>query len=196
MRSIAQRIMSSEAPSASAVANEVRRVMAAVAGDPVQVRDASTGTTWEIANPSDHDWTRALWAFQFGASGTTHVLVWSNSSDDALEEAADYLLESGEPGHFVPDDIMEQHYAEAREELGEGATDEAVAEKAEADLDHTEAGWIPSWEWTVNEASPELTKLAKSASAAAGQEGEELDQDVDGFLDEAENLDVRADEQA
>lgn len=178
MREIARKIMASRRPSVSAVTAAVRSLMARVAsdGEPTVVKDAS-GTTWEIANPTDHDWTSGLFALTFGAVGTTYVLAWANSADDALEEAADYLEEAGKSGYFVPEDVMRQHYEEAKAELGEGAEEDAVHQKAEEDLTYTEAGYIPSHEWWVNEASPELVKLAKAASAAAGQEdGEESQQ--------------------
>ncbi len=174
MLSISERIMASSAPSASAVAAEIRRVLAAVASgeEPVVVKDAE-GVTWEIANPGDHDWTRALWAFQFGNVGTAHVLAWANGADSGLEEAADYLMDSGKPGYFVDADVMAQHYEEARADLGPEADESAVSEKAEADLTYTEAGYIPSDEWRVSEAPPELVKLAKAASSAQSGDGGE-----------------------
>jgi hypothetical protein len=170
MREIARKIMASRRPSASAVISSVRRLMARVASnvEPIVVKDAS-GTTWEIANPTDHDWVSGLFAMTFGATGSSHVLVWANGVEDALEEAADYLEETGKSGHFVPEDIMRQHYEEARAELGEGADEDAVSQKAEEGLTYTESGYIPSHEWWVDDASPELVKLAKAASAAAGQ---------------------------
>ncbi len=169
--------MASRQPSVSAVTAAVRSLMARVAsdGEPTVVKD-SNGTTWEIANPSDHDWTSGLFAYTFGATGETHVLAWANSADDGLEEAADYLEESGKVGYFVPDDIMRQHYEEARAELGADADEDAVHQKAEEDLTYTEAGYIPSHEWAVDDASPELVKLAKAASAAAGQEAQQGEQ--------------------
>lgn len=163
MRSVADRISASVSPSASSVRAELRRILASM--EPVVVKDAE-GVTWEIANPGDHDWTQHLWAFQFGNVGTANVLAWANGSDSGLEEAADYLMSSGKPGYFVPDDVMAQHYEEAKAELGPNVEEEQISEKAEADLTYTEAGYIPSDEWHVREAPPDLVKLAKAASAA------------------------------
>jgi hypothetical protein len=44
-----------------------------------------------IANPCDYDWTRELYYFSLGAYGSTHVYVWANSADDAMEEMVEWV---------------------------------------------------------------------------------------------------------
>lgn len=143
-------------------------------GGVVEVRDRD-GTTWAVANPSDHNWIDGLWALTFGASGSEHVLVWADSVEDALEEAAEWLKDTGKIGYFVPDDEMRERYDEALAKAG--GDEEKATEVAEQDLTLTEAGYIPSHEWFVDEASPELTASAKAASAAL-DEGDEQQSDA------------------
>ncbi len=94
-----------------------------------------------VANPLDA-WDGAqqgAFLFQFGAHGSVYILVFVapslRSLDDCLEEAAD-TLEEVAPGVFVEPDY------------------ESDGDDAEADLTYTEAGWIPSWEWFVDELTP------------------------------------------
>lgn len=87
--------------------------------------------------------------FNFGAYGDFRIAVGVGpgltSLEDALEVAAETLLEVA-PGVFIQPD-----YDDVRNELGQGATDEAVMELAETDLTYTESGFLASWEWTVSE---------------------------------------------
>ncbi len=69
--------------------------------------------------------------FTFGAYGNHHVLVLGYHVDDALEIAADVLIDVA-PGLFLP-------FSEAEEnEAGEVV-----------DHTYTERGYIHSWEWAV-----------------------------------------------
>lgn len=43
-----------------------------------------------IANPCDHNWTRNLYYFSLGAYGSTHLYVWANSADDAMEHMVEW----------------------------------------------------------------------------------------------------------
>ncbi len=94
--------------------------------------------------------TSGLWLFQFGAYGTLYVAVWERFLEAALEQAAEWLAENA-TGHLIDHSEMRRLVKEAREELGSNASEEAVWEHAEADLTYTEAGWLLSYEWWVDE---------------------------------------------
>ena len=106
-----------------------------------------------------------LWVFQFGAVGTTNLLVWARSLEEGLEEAAGWLEEFA-PGHFMDDEYMKERYDEARAELGPDADEDDVAQKAEADLTYTESGYLTSYEWWANEADGALEEAGTYASRA------------------------------
>lgn len=94
----------------------------------------------------------SAWLFFFGVYNPPGVLVYGGYPSDALEGAADHPQAKG--AH-----AGEPDYDEAMEALGyEGDFDDLtvdqrdeVREAAEADLTYTEAGWLASWEWSVNE---------------------------------------------
>jgi hypothetical protein len=122
-----------------------------------------------LVNPSDKSWTRHRYVLSFGAVGTTHLLVWGNGLDDALEEAAEYLADNA-PGHIMRHDSDElgELLNEAMGELYpqydsfEALTSElqwACEEKATADLTHTEAGYLTSYEWFVTLEDPTRAEL-------------------------------------
>lgn len=113
-----------------------------------------------------------LYAFQFGAYGTTNVLVWGDSHislEDALEIAAGWLADNA-PGLLIDDKEMANLYEEAKKEDPNGDED-SWRETAETDLTYTESGYIPSWEWYVNELHPgnPLYSAAFTASRAGNQ---------------------------
>lgn len=102
-----------------------------------------------------------LWWFQFGAYGDTYVFVWGGSLEDALEEAAGWLADNA-PGLLTSEKEMAERFQEEAEDQGvswppedwDDPEVESVREAAEADMTYTESGWIPSWEWYVNELHP------------------------------------------
>ncbi len=81
-----------------------------------------------VADINNRSWTRNAFVLSFGAYGDTHVLVYENSLDDALESAAEALRDNGLVGIF--------HDVESEED--------------ETDMTYTEAGWLASWEWNVS----------------------------------------------
>jgi len=109
---------------------------------------------------SDHDYSpyesakseERAWLFTFGVYTPPGVLVYSQHLEDALE----YAAASGHAGGAMSDG---PDYDEAQEDLGyAGDFDDLpvrqrdeVRENAEADMTHTESGWLVSWEWSVNE---------------------------------------------
>lgn len=123
-----------------------------------------------LVNPHDYPQGRAstmrkseLFALQFGAYGWTKLLVWARSAEDALEEASGWLAQYA-PGIFVGQDELKRLEAEFRQ-AAPGADDEEVMEGAYADLTYTEDGYIPSWEWTLDDVSgSELFECALDTS--------------------------------
>jgi len=116
--------------------------------------------TWGAAQDGD-----AAWLFWFGAVGSTAVLIYekmdlADALEAAAEEAPDYFYE-------IEDDVYQEAaqdlYPEemAKAEEGDDWSDmlspgerDAVREQAEMDMTYTETGWIPSWEWGVQEIEP------------------------------------------
>ncbi len=119
-------------------------------------------TEYLVSNPTEYDYhgrpgrPGSLWLFQFGAYADRRVLVWEDSLEDALEIAADTLLEHA-PGTFTSNEEIDELFKEAlAEAVAEGADTEdddvirKAQEQATMDLTYTESGYLPSWEWTVN----------------------------------------------
>lgn len=111
-------------------------------------------------NPAERD-SGNTFDFQFGAYADTQVSVHARHIEDGLELAAEWLRDN-EPGHFVTDEEMAEHFEEALKELDPTADPKTVwtddsdlasraAEQAETDLTYTESGYLRSWEWYVNE---------------------------------------------
>jgi hypothetical protein len=88
-----------------------------------------------------------LYRFAFGAYGWTRVFVWGerDAVERALETAAGWLADNA-PGIFSSDDAIEP---DGRDNDGNPV-----------DHTYTEAGWIPSWEWCVNEEHDPATWFA------------------------------------
>lgn len=100
-----------------------------------------------VVNSTDKDWTSQRFVLWFGAYGTTRLLVWGNSLEDALDACVDWL-EDNAPGLLVSHEELEELYKEAR---AEGLDEDRAWERATVDL--TCAGnhsrHIPSWEWGI-----------------------------------------------
>ena len=111
-----------------------------------------------VANASNKSWTRHRYILWFGACGATYVLVYANSLDDALEEAADWLADNA-PGHLTTHSSgeLKDLYTESlndwrQEHEGEPSEEDEwrIQEDATADLTYTEAGWLTSYEWGIS----------------------------------------------
>lgn len=122
---------------------------------------------WGIGRPMHR---YILW---FGVYADTRVLVYADSLESALEDAAQELREQGWIGLFTEPD-----YADALEDLQKegkipqdvtweeisacGVIDEVsekVLSRADADLTYTESGWIASWEWGIVAEDPSREEL-------------------------------------
>ena len=149
-------------------------------------------------NPTDYPQSRhhgigsrtKLFGLHFGAYGWTKVLVWSDSLEDALEEAAGWLADHA-PGIFVDQENLAELEKEAIEEAREenpDADDEELeqivmdSDSAHTDLTYTESGYIASYEWGIGFDSEnqgtdnEFYKVALEASREAYEE--EYDEDA------------------
>lgn len=116
-----------------------------------------------IANPSERRWWPNSYLFSFGAYGSTYVLAYGSSLEDALEEAAAWLADNA-PGHLMPfggeehTDLIKEACHERGIEFDPdkccGVIEESwddILQEAEADLTYTESGFLTSYEWTVHE---------------------------------------------
>lgn len=114
--------------------------------------DSSPDNGLGIADDNIGDCERGAWVFTFGAYGDTHVLAYG-PLEDALEDAAAWL-EKHAPGHLTEPDYAEAQIELAEEEgsdLGPDELEDAIRERAEADMTYTESGWLLSYEWTFTE---------------------------------------------
>jgi hypothetical protein len=144
-----------------------------------------------------------LWWFQFGPYTGTNVFVWGGHLEDGLEIAAGWLAENA-PGHIVDQDIVMGLIREALEEKGKtwaqwnkamAAGDEwayGVEQEALADLTYTEAGYITSYEWWVNELHPGDELYAEVWEATIDELAEtDIDEDdIEAANEFAEKLDL------
>lgn len=122
-----------------------------------------------IVNPSNRSWTSHRYVLSFGAVGTTHLMAYANSLEDALEECAEWLAKHA-PGHIMPM-YGEEHMALIHEQAEEhGLTPEALQEldddqrydveqDAVADMTYTEAGYLTSYEWFITLEDPSRAEI-------------------------------------
>lgn len=101
-------------------------------------------TRAEIANPDEYHAT--LYHFQFGAYGSTHVLVYADGFHDALETAAQYLVDKELFGLCVPYDQYEPGH-----DCTSGDCDCCT---------FTDAGVLTAYEWYGGEAGEEIRAAA------------------------------------
>lgn len=126
-------------------------------------------TKLNVANPHDREYTRARFVLHFGAYGWTHVLVYADHLEDALDEAVDWLEEHA-PGLLVSREEERELLCEAAE--NHGLTMEQVeAAQAEGDysvwddatVDLTCAGnhgrYLASYEWGIVITNPNKAEL-------------------------------------
>lgn len=112
-----------------------------------------------------------LFSFAFGAYGSTEVLVFASGVESGLETAADWLAEH-EPGHLSTPKDMEEYYAEAAEELEFAWPNDCeveariITDHAECDMTYTEAGWLVSHEWFVNEVASDAPAFSEALITA------------------------------
>lgn len=148
----------------------------------------------------------SLWWFQFGAYAGTNVFVFAGPGhralEDALEEAAAWLEENA-PGHIVTNREIMDLVREVLEEQGktEGEWQRAledrdewayeVQEEATADLTYTEAGYLTSHEWFVNELQPGddlYNKVWETTIDYLSDEGDLDDDDINRVNKQAQKM--------
>ena len=148
------------------------KIPATTEGDRIFIgpKNTSFGRRVELVNPTDRSFTRHRFVLEFGAYGTTRLMVWADSLCDAVETAAEHLAKWA-PGHIMPA-WGEAHVAlvkEACEEAGhsypegfEALEDEEkweICASAEADLTLTESGFLTSHEWALGMEDPTRADL-------------------------------------
>lgn len=125
-----------------------------------------------IVNPDQRDWARHRYVLWFGAYASTRLMIWANSLESAIEDAAEWLAEHA-PGHLMapnsPEyidllrDACKDHGIEWDPDRFYGGIDseiEAVIQDAEADLTYTESGYLTSYEWGICLEDPTREDLA------------------------------------
>lgn len=124
---------------------------------PLDMERGAQGPWVTIVNPEEHAYCTLLYAFEFGGAGTTNLAVWSDSPDDALETAAEWLSEHA-PGHITAfgSAELQRRIDDARELLGEEADDDTVMDSATEGLTNTESGYLCSHEHWYREADTEF----------------------------------------
>ena len=123
-----------------------------------------------LVNPAERDYARHSYVLFFGAYGDTHLMVWTDSLEDAIEECAAWLAEHA-PGHVMREwsDEHKDLIREACQERGvewpagfEALDDERkweICDAAEADLTRTESGFLTSYEWGISAEDPDRADL-------------------------------------
>jgi hypothetical protein len=111
---------------------------------------------FRAVNSSDRDWTRQRFVLWFGVCGSTHLLVWANHLEDALDEAIDWLADNA-PG-LLCDEQVQEAYDRA---ISEGKSEEDAY--TESTVDVTTGGnfcnHIMSWEWGITLENPTRAQL-------------------------------------
>lgn len=110
--------------------------------------------TVALVNPNDRDWTRGRYVIAFGAYGHIQCVVWANSLEDALDEAADWLEENA-PGMFCDTEVAEEY----QRLVAEGVEESTAFERAAVDTMVIGAHHIPSWEVTVIAENPTRAEM-------------------------------------
>lgn len=108
---------------------------------PLDLDRGDLGPWVTIVNPEEYLYRRCLYRFEFGGAGSTHLVVWSDSFDDALETAAEWLCEHA-PGHIMTRDSLEARIEDAPHatedlmctESGYLSSSECVGTKSDSDL--------------------------------------------------------------
>mgnify|MGYP001574547708 CR=1 FL=1 len=100
-------------------------------------------TTLTIVNPGA---AAHRWILAFGAYGDTHLMVWADNLNDALDESIDWIADHA-PGLLVDDAVHEAY----RSGIAEGLDEEAAQDAATVDTTcNGNCGhYINAWEWTI-----------------------------------------------
>lgn len=105
-----------------------------------------------LINPSEGSWKNTLWHLTFGAYGDTHLLVWADGLDDALEEAVEYFVDKKKWGFVMTPE-------QALDAAGEEPTEENIERLYNGEFDMSvghggyggETWFVTSYEWWGDE---------------------------------------------
>lgn len=117
---------------------------------------SSFGRNVILVNPSDRGWTRHRYVLWFGDCGTTYLMIWANSLDDALDESVDWIAEHA-PGYLADESVHEEY----NRLIAEGKSEDEAREEAEMDtVTGGNAGnYLNSWEWGLALENPTRQEL-------------------------------------
>jgi len=125
-------------------------------------------------NASDRAWTRHRYILWFGAYGSTRLMVWANSLEDALDECVDWIADH-EPS-LLADEAVESEYRSHLAELADcgcDPEDEQTIERAQdyAERDTLSAGnaghYLNSREWGILAEDPTRAEILALQGRAA-----------------------------
>ncbi len=108
--------------------------------------ERSNMSTLTLVNPSDKSWTRHRYVLWFGAYGTTRLMVWANSLDDAFDECVDWCV-SNAPGLLATQQVHEEY----QRLLALGMDDEKAMDEAQVDMScgGNAGDYVASYEWGI-----------------------------------------------
>ena len=143
--------------------NEIRWPLAQARAERIYDNSPAAGLLCgprKLGIADDNIWAadKGVFVFKFGAYGATHVLAYGYL-EDALEDAATWLAENA-PGHLTEPECPECSHPQCTQVDSDDSASQFKCDKcghtferedAEADLTHTESGWLLSHEWTCTE---------------------------------------------
>jgi hypothetical protein len=128
----------------------------------------SFGRSVILVNPEERDTYPSYYNKQqrfilwFGAYGSTHLMIWADYLEDALEVAIDWIVDHA-PG-LLADDAVEDEYKRLTAEHGCSSDEWCEECGTEAKVDTTGFGhngmhYLNSWEWGIALENPTRDEL-------------------------------------
>jgi hypothetical protein len=109
-----------------------------------------------FVNPTDRNWARHRYVLDFDAYGSTHLCVWANCLEDALDECVDWIADNA-PGLLADEQVAEAY----KGAIAAGKSEDEAQEEAEVDT--TCAGnagnYLHSWEWALHSEDPDRATI-------------------------------------
>lgn len=109
-----------------------------------------------IVNATDRSWTRHRYILWFGAYGTTRLMIYANSLNDALDEGIDWIAKH-EPGLLADNQVHEEY----NRLIAKGKSEEEAQEEASVDTicGGNAGNYLHSWEWGIVAEDPTRAEI-------------------------------------
>lgn len=132
-------------------------------------------TTYTV-NETDASWAKTLYVLGFDAYGETHLEVFANSLDKALNEAIDWIVDN-KPGILCDEQVNEAYHQAI---LGGASEEEAhVHATADTTVGGNEGHYVLSHEWCIISEKPNTPVPDHTED----DEGEDCDEETGFTLD-------------